>query len=97
MNVCAPVRLIREVRIMSHVRVVSVSQMSSLTSRAPPSTVQMRRESYLDQKTSDTTALTNQRPASPSVRHSADSGFEDYPIIDQSYTAGSGVSLLRRK
>jgi len=57
----------------------------------------LRRESYLDQRGAEMTVSTNQRPASPSVRYSGDSGFEDYPIIDQSYTAGSGVSLVRRK
>jgi len=80
--------------------------MSSLTARTPPSNVMARRESYLDQKAAETKgadtasvrhASTNQQSSSPSVRGSDDSGFEEFPVIDQRYTAASGLSLVRRK
>jgi len=57
-----------------------------------------RRETYLYQKgpTSADTS-TNQQSPSHSVRGSDDSGFEDFPIIDQSYASSSSApSLLRR-
>jgi len=40
---------------------------------------------------------TNQQPSSPALRGSDDSGFEEFPVIDQHYSAASGLSLVRRK
>jgi len=50
-------------------------------------------------QTLETDTLSSQQSASPTatVRSSDDSGFEDFPVIDQQYTTASGLSLVRRK
>ena len=65
-----------------------------------------RRESFLDVKCGDVGqqadktvrhSSTNQQSASATVRGSDDSGFEDVlPVVDQNYSAASGLSLVRR-
>jgi len=70
-----------------------VVQTSSLTARTPPTAVTVRRETAGNQLDETTT---NQHSASPTVRGSDDSGFEDFPVIDQN-TSAAGLSLVRRK
>jgi len=73
--------------------------MSSLTARSPPTSVQARREAYLEAKGADPAALLPaiQQSTRPVVRGSDDSGFDESPIVDQNYTPASGLSIVRRK